>query len=319
MTRLDTYRATAVRIQPHVRRTPVFDAHPVRIAGMGERVGFKAEFLQVSGSFKARGAFNRILAAGPQALCGGVVTASGGNFGAAVAHAARALSTRATIFVMTSAPVMSRQRISAAGAELVIEGDFWDQSWAAAQRYAEETGKLLLHPFGHDDVIVGAGSIGLEILEDMPDVGTIVVSIGGGGLVAGIAEAVKQVRPDVVVIGAEASGCPTLTAALSHGGPVRIERIETCVPILAAVTTTQMNYDLIRRHVDQIIAVPEDRIKPAAQRIWRDFGAAIEMGAATAAATLYDCMFTPAAGRPVCVVLCGSGADGLPTPPPETK
>ncbi len=309
----DVYTDAAERVRGHVRRTPLVPAAPSPRRDAAE-LWFKPECLQVSGSFKARGAFNAVLSLPDEVRKRGVVTASGGNFGAAVAYVAAELGVPASVVVMTGSTPLARARIASFGADLHVIGAHWDLSWEAGRRMAEERGGALLHPFADPPVIAGQGTIGLEILEDMPDVDTVLVSIGGGGLIGGISEAIKQRNPATRIVGVETTGCPTLYAARQAGHIVRIENFTTNVPILAARTTEPINFEIIQRCVDELVLVPEDEPKPAAEWLWRNTGLAVELGAATAAAAILNGHVKVKPGERVVVVLCASGIDGLGDP-----
>ncbi|MBN8996639.1 MAG: threonine/serine dehydratase [Rhizobiales bacterium] len=307
----NVYPEAAARIRGHVRRTPLVPAAPTPRNDKA-RLFFKPECLQVSGSFKARGAFNAVLSLPEEVRKRGVVTASGGNFGAAIAFAAERLGLPASVVVMTGSTPLARSRIASFGAELQVIGEHWDLSWEAGRKIAAEKGGALLHPFADPPVIAGQGTIGLEILEDMPDVDTVIVAIGGGGLIGGIAEAIKQRKPSTRIVGVETEACPTLFAARQAGHIVKIENFTTNVPILAARTTEPINFDIVQRCVDELVLVPEDEPKPAAEWMWRNTGLAIELGAATAVAAVLNGHVGLRADEKVVVVLCGSGTDGLP-------
>jgi threonine dehydratase len=307
----NVYPEAAARIRDHVRRTPLIPAAPSPRADRAQ-LFFKPECLQVSGSFKARGAFNSVLSLPEDVRKRGVVTASGGNFGAAIAFAAERLGIPASVVVMTGSTPLARNRIASFGADLQVIGEHWDLSWEAGRKIAEERGGALLHPFADPPVIAGQGTIGLEILEDMPDVDTVIVSIGGGGLIGGIAEAIKQRKPGTRIVGVETEACPTLYAARQAGHIVKIESFKTNVPILAARTTEPINFEIVQRCVDELVLVPEDQPQPAAQWTWRNTGLAIELGAATAVAAVLNGHVRLRDGEKAVVVLCGSGTDGLP-------
>jgi threonine dehydratase len=307
----NVYPEAAARIRDYVRRPPLVPAAPSPRADKG-RLFFKPECLQVSGSFKARGAFNSVLSLPEDVRKRGVVTASGGNFGAAIAFAAERLGIPASVVVMTGSTPLARNRIASFGADLQVIGEHWDLSWEAGRKIAEERGGALLHPFADPPVIAGQGTIGLEILEDMPDVDTVIVSIGGGGLIGGIAETIKQRKPGTRIVGVETEACPTLYAARQAGHIVKIESFKTNVPILAARTTEPINFEIVQRCVDELVLVPEDQPQPAAQWTWRNTGLAIELGAATAVAAVLNGHVRLRDGEKAVVVLCGSGTDGLP-------
>ena len=207
----------------------------------------------------------------------------------------------------------ARSRIASYGGRLQVMGYHWDESWKHAIRIAGETGATLLHPFATEDVIAGQGTIGLEMLADMPDVDTVVVSIGGGGLISGIAGAIKARGPDVRIVGVEIVGCPTLTAAIAVGRVVKLDKVDTRVPILGAHhRRDQSGHD--PRLVDEFVLVEEDRPAAAARWVWSKIGLAVELGAATAVSAVLDRVASFAPDERIVVVLCGSGDDGIVRP-----
>lgn len=306
----DDYLAALERVSPWVRKTPLVETAPWQPVPDIE-LRFKAECCQVTGSFKARGAFNRVLNLPPEVRQQGLATASGGNFGAAVAYVGQQLELPADVFVMNTSTELTRKRIESYGAKLTVEGDFWDQSWDAAGARTEETGGALLHPYADRDVIIGQGTMALEILQQWPEVDTLVVSIGGGGLIAGVAQAAKLLKPGIRIIGVEAAGCPMMWTSRQQQRIVKLEQVKTIVPILAARSTEAINFALVEQYVDEIVLVPEDQVEASAREVWSATGLAIELGAATAVAAVTRGLFAIKPDEKIAVVLCGSGTNGL--------
>jgi len=215
-------RAAATRIAGWVRRTPMIRAAPARRpAADGMALWLKLESLQISGSFKARGASNRVAALDPSSRARGLVTASGGNHGLGVAYAGWRAGAPTRVYLAANTPPRKADQLRAWGAEVVIEGAVWDDANRVAQRDAERTGRCYIHPFADPLVIAGQGSLGLEILDDLPALDSVLVAIGGGGLISGVALAIKALRPQTRVIGIEPVGAPTLHASVAAGtGPV---------------------------------------------------------------------------------------------------
>lgn len=304
------YLAALDRVRSWVRKTPLVETAPWQpVAEINLRL--KAECCQVTGSFKARGAFNRVLNLPKHIREQGLATASGGNFGAAVAYVGQQLALPADVFVMNTSTALTRQRIESYGAKLTVEGDFWDQSWDAAGLRIQETGGALLHPYADRDVVIGQGTMALEILEQWPEIDTLVVSIGGGGLIAGVAQAAKLLKPGIRIIGVEAAGCPMMWTCRQQQKIVKLEQVKTIVPILAARSTEAINFSLVEQYVDEIVLVPEDQVEASAREVWSATGLAIELGAATAVAAVTRQLFSMQPGENIGVVLCGSGTNGM--------
>ncbi|GAB4166664.1 MAG: threonine/serine dehydratase [Thalassobaculales bacterium] len=309
---IDDISAARQRIAGHVRRTPVMaldhlkDPPPVAAA-----VTLKLECLQVTGSFKARGAMNRLLATPREALAGGIVTASGGNHGLAVARAAHAAGVPATIFLPANVSPAKLAKLKRWGAATVIAGAAFDEANAAALAHVEATGGLYVHPFADPLVVAGQGTLGLEILEDMADVDTILVAIGGGGLVAGLSAAVKARRPEVRVIGIEPEGSPTLKACLDAGRLVALEAVTTRVPTMACRQTTEAVFQAVRAGVDEIVLVSDDDMQRAAEWLWFETGIAADLSGAAAAAVLRAGHPVLAGAGRICALACGAGPEGV--------
>lgn len=312
MITLDDVRAAATRIAPFVRRTPSMPALPAHAPLAGaDRVTLKLECLQVSGSFKARGAFSRLTSLGAEARSPGLVTASGGNHGIAIAYAARAAGLGATVVVPTGVHPDKAARIRAYGARLIVEGAVWDEANARALAIAAETGAAYVHPFADPAVAAGQGTIALEMLADDPDIDTILVAIGGGGLITGIAAAAAALKPSVRVIGVEPTGAPTIAASLAAGEVVTLPAVTTKVPTLAARRTEPANFDLIRRHVREVVLVEDEDLARASRLLWAEYGLAADLSGAASAAALLCGAYRPARGEHVAAIVCGAGADGI--------
>jgi len=197
------------------------------------------------------------------------------------------------------------------GAQTRIVGAVWDDSNRAALAHAEASGAVYFHPFADPLVVAGQGTVGLEMLEQDPDIGTIVVAIGGGGLISGIATAAKAMKPSIRVIGVEPSGAPTLHACLEAGRLVALDRIATAVPTLAALQTDERIFDVVRRSVDRIVLIEDEDMRSAARWLWFELGIAADLGGAAAVAALLSGRLKTAAGERVCALIGGAGADGI--------
>ena len=303
--------AAAGRIQGRVRHTPMLAAAPLKQdLGIPEPC-LKLECLQVTGSFKARGATNRLLTLSDEEIARGIITASGGNHGLAVAYAGWQAKTRAVIYLSTNVPTAKADKLRAWGVEVVYEGAVWDDANAAALRQAEREGLTYIHPFADPRVIAGQGTAGLEIMEQVPDCDLVLVSIGGGGLISGVATAVKAIRPETKVIGIEARGAPTLKASLAAGEVVTLPKIETRAVTLAPRRSAEINYGIIRDKVDEIVLVDDDEMRAAARWLWFEHGLAVELSAAAAiAALMHDRVAVPQGAKTVALI-CGAGTDGM--------
>jgi len=311
MITLDDVAAAAARIAPFVRRTPLLDAAPAHAPlARGASVALKLESLQVSGSFKARGAFSRLTLLDAAARARGLVTASGGNHGIAVAYAARAAGIGATVVVPTGVHPDKAARIRTHGARLIVEGSVWDEANGRARAIADETGAVYVHPFADPAVAAGQGTIAAEMLADAPDLDTLLVAIGGGGLIAGIAAAASALKPTIRIIGVEPVGAPTLHASLAAGEVVALATVTTRVPTLAARRTEAANFALIRRHVASVVLVEDEDLAHAARHLWAECGVAADLSGAASAAALLAGAYRPAPGERVGVIVCGAGADG---------
>jgi threonine dehydratase len=280
---------------------------------LSDRVGgpvlLKCENLQRTGSFKIRGAYVRIARLSDAERAKGVVAASAGNHAQGVALAASLLGCMATVFMPAAAPLPKVAATRAYGAEVRLEGGTVDESLLAAARFAEETGAVLIHPFDHEDVIAGQGTVGLEILDQCPEVRTVVVCTGGGGLVSGIAAAIKATRPDVTVVAAQAAGAAAFPGSLAAGAPTALASMATMADGIAVGRPGDVTFRHVRALVDRVVTVDDDALSRALLLSLERAKLVVEpAGAAGLAAVMEDpTAFEP----PVVVVLSGGNIDPL--------
>ncbi|CAH1660651.1 Threonine dehydratase [Hyphomicrobiales bacterium] len=300
------------RIAPHIRKTPTLRYGQLKSADTsGLDVTLKLELLQAAGSFKARGAMNRLLTLSDTERARGIVTASGGNHGLAIARSAQVLGTSATIFLPLNAAPDKITKLRQWGAAVEIVGDIWDDANAAALGHAERTGATYAHPFSDPAVVAGQGTLGLDILDDMPEVDVILVAIGGGGLITGLSTAVKAKRPATRIIGIEPIGSPTLHACLQAGKLVALESLSTRVATMSCRLTDQAIFETVQRNVDDIVLVSDEEMERAARSLWFEFGIAADLSGAAAVAVLQSARVNLSPGMRVCALVCGAGTDGI--------
>ncbi|MFE2731876.1 threonine ammonia-lyase [Streptomyces sp. NPDC059349] len=276
---------------------------------VGAPVHLKCENLQRTGSFKLRGAYVRIAGLLPEERAAGVVAASAGNHAQGVAHASSLLGVRSTVFMPVGAPLPKVAATRDYGAEVRLHGQVVDETLAAAQEYAHATGAVFIHPFDHPDIIAGQGTVGLEILEQCPEVRTIVVGIGGGGLAAGIAVAVKALRPDVKVIGVQAAGAAAYPPSLAAGRPVSIPHPATMADGIKVGRPGDVPFQLVEELVDEVRTVSEDELSSALLLCLERAKLVVEpAGASPVAALLSD---PHSFEGPVVALLSGGNVDPL--------
>ncbi|HEV7517992.1 MAG TPA: threonine/serine dehydratase [Thermoanaerobaculia bacterium] len=301
--------AAAERIRGRVRRTPLLRAAPVRQQVVPGELTLKLESLQVTGSFKARGATNKVLTLSPEEIGRGLATASGGNHGLGVAYAGWLAGARVTIYLPENAPPAKAEKLRQWGAEVVYAGEVWDDANAAALEAAERHGWTYVHPFADPAIIAGQGTIGLEVLEDAPETGVLVVAIGGGGLIAGVAAAAKAMKPGIRVIGVEPTGAPTLYESVKAGRVIELAEIRTAANTLAPRKSDALNLAIIQENVDEIVLVTDDEMRAAARWLWFEAGVAAELSGAASVAALQAGKVR--IGGSVCALVCGAGVDGI--------
>lgn len=298
--------AAANRIRVYLRRTPLEQSVPLSRAA-GVPVWLKLENLQRTGSFKARGALNAVLALDAAERARGVVTASAGNHGLGVALAAGLTGVRATVFVPRSAPRVKRGRIAALGAELrEVDGDY-DAAHQAAARHAEERGARYLHAFSDPDVVAGQGTVALEIADALPEVRTLLVPVGGGGLAGGVGLAARALLPEARVIGVQSQATAAMHASLAAGALHSPPAQATLCDGLAG-DVDAASLALARRVVDGVSLVSEDAVRRAIRRLYEEEGITAEGSAATVAAALWEGAVAAPRG-PVVAVVSGGNID----------
>jgi threonine dehydratase len=302
----DDIGVASERIAPHVRRTPVLEIEATTF-GIDGRLILKLELLQVTGSFKPRGAFNRMLSADVDQA--GVVAASGGNFGLAVGHAARELGHRAEIFVPSTSPIEKIERVRSTGADVSVIDGLYDDASAAARDRLAETGAVWMHPFDQFEVVAGQGTIGRELSMQVPDADTVVVAVGGGGLIAGIA---AWYAGDVRVVAVEPATSACLGAALAAGEPLDVDVQGIAVDSLGPRQVGDIAFAIASKHVTEAVTVPDDAIRDAQRAIWRELRLFAEPGGAAALAALMTGAYRPAASERVVVLVCGANGDLTP-------
>lgn len=288
----------AHRIAPHVRRTPVLD---VGVEGVDHPVTLKLELLQHAGSFKSRGAFNTLLQArvGP----GGVATASGGNHGAAVAYAAQQLSYRARIFVPEISSPAKVARIASYGAEIVQKGANYNEALTLCEAHIAETGATGVHAYDAEATLEGQGTLARELEDQAPGLDTLLVAVGGGGLIGGIA---AWYQSGVRIVGVEPFTCNTLHAALAAGERVPVKTSGLAADSLGATTVGKLMFDIAKDHISSVALVSDEDIRNAQRRLWREMQLVTEPGGAAAFAALLSGAYKPEKDERVGVVVCGA-------------
>jgi threonine dehydratase len=297
-------QATERVIRPYIRRTPVLEVDGSEFGLDSIKIVFKLELFQHGGSFKARGAFTNLLTRNVPAA--GVVAASGGNHGVAVALAAMKLGKPATIFVPSVASPAKLDRIRGYGAELIIAGDRYAESLEASEVWMKESGALPIHAYEGDETLLGQGTLGLELEEQDPEIDSLLVAVGGGGLIGGVA-AWYQNR--VKVIAVEPTEAPTLQLALKAGRPVDSPAGGVAADSLAPRQVGQQMFPIAQRFVQSSLLVEDSEILAAQKRLWEATRIIAEPGGATAFAGLLSGRYKPERGERVGVIVCGGNTD----------
>ena len=300
--RSDIERASG-RIAAWIRRTPVLEVEPEAFGTPGS-ITLKLECHQHTGSFKPRGAFNRILS--NEVPDAGVIAASGGNFGLAVAYAASRLGHRAEVFVPESTPEVKIRSLRACGADVSITGRFYAEALEAAEERRADSGALWMHAFDQPEMVAGNGTVGSELDEQVRELDTLLVAVGGAGLIAGIA---AWFRGDPRVVGVETEGTASLAAALAHGAPVDIEVGGIAADSLGARRVGDIGFAIARQFVDRVAVVDDEAVKRAQRALWENLRIIVEPGAAAPPAALLSGTYRPDEGERVGVLVCGANTD----------
>jgi len=293
-------------IGPYVRVTPILDLSGTDFGLPPFPLTLKLELLQHSGSFKARGAFANLLLRSLPAL--GVAAASGGNHGVAVAYAAMRLGVRAKIFVPTVSSPAKVQRIRAYGADLAVVGDLYADALAASEAWVAETGALAVHAFDQVETLLGQGTLGMELARQAPDLDTVLVAVGGGGHIGGVA---AWYAGRARVVGVEPELAPTLTAALEAGRPVDAPAGGIAADSLAPRRVGELMFPIARAHIARVALVSDAAIRQAQEALWQTARIAAEPGGAAPLAALLSGVYVPAPGERVGVVVSGGNSTAV--------
>jgi len=298
--------ATEAAIRPYIRRTPLLNSDMADFGLPPGPLTFKLEMLQHSGSFKARGAFANLLLRETPAT--GVVAASGGNHGVAVAYAAQRLSVPATIFVPDITSPAKAERIRGYGARLIFAGTRYADALAASEVHVAQTGAMPVHAYDQKETLLGQGTVGMELEQDAPDIDTLLVAVGGGGLIGGIA-AWYGGRTRIVAVEPEQS--PTLHAAFEAGEPVDAPAGGIAADSLAPRRVGALMFPIARAHVERVVLVSDDAIRQAQAALWSTLRVVAEPGGAAALAALLSGRYRPAADERIAVLICGANTTAV--------
>ncbi len=307
MVTLDNIKEAKENLKDVAQNTPLTLA-PILSELFRSEIYFKKENLQLTGSFKLRGAYNRIANLSQEKRDKGVVAASAGNHAQGLAYAAKQFGCNATIFMPEATPLTKVSGVKSHGAEVVLTGENFDEAYAAAMKYKEENGVEFIHPFADDDVIAGQGTISLELLEEIPDLKQIIVPIGGGGLIAGIAIAAKAINPDIKVIGVVASGARGMKESYKSQTPIDSASVRTIADGIAVRDVNPKLLDIIIDYVDHIVEVTDNEIANAILFLLEKHKLVVEgAGAVATAAIMHDKIDIE--DSKVCAIISGGNID----------
>jgi threonine dehydratase len=308
---LEAIRATRARLEGRIVRTPVRrleDDAFARVVGAATQVFLKQELFQRTGSFKPRGALRVMLDLPQDALARGVTAVSAGNHAMAVAYAARVLGSSAKVVMPKTANPFRVEGCRELGASLELVDDV-HAAFARVKQIQESEGRTFVHPFEGPKTALGTATVGLELLEDVPDLDAVIVPIGGGGLMAGVAAAVKLMRPATLVLGVEPEGADSMHRSFKAGSPQSIEAVRTIADSLGAPHAAPYSFGLCRRFVDELVLVDDDQLRAAMYLLFRSAKLAVEPAGAAATAALCGPLRRRLAGKRVGLIVCGANID----------
>lgn len=274
----------------------------------GCEIYLKLENMQPIGSFKIRGATYKISQLSSKERKRGVIAASAGNHAQGVAWGSRKLGVKSLIVMPKSAPLVKVKNTESLGAEVVLAGDNYDEAYAEALKLAKKTGRTYVHAFDDPNVIAGQGTVALELLEQLPDLDAIVCSIGGGGLLSGISTVMKQLRPEVKLIGAQASGCTAMLQSVKKGRPIKLDRVETFADGIAVAATKELPFSILKDSVDQILEADDESIAAAILTLLEK-AKVVSEGAAAVSVAVLDQLRKKLKGKKVVILVCGGNID----------
>lgn len=299
---IDTIREAQSRIQPYIRRTPV-----IRAAGLDEflncEVYLKAECMQATGAFKLRGAMNKLLSLPEDALSHGIVAASSGNHGRAVAYGAKLLGTKATIVMPRTAPQIKVNAIRALGAEVVLCETA--ERFQIAEKICREQNATMVPPYNDEAIMAGQGTLGLELIEQCPKIDTVVVPLSGGGLLGGVSTAIKESNPEITVYGAEPDAVPRYSTSLAAGHPVTVEQHKSVADALVSNTPGSICFPQVKAHVDGVAAVSDDYLLKGMKLLLTEGKLLAEPSSCIGLGAVLQGLIPNVTGKKVCFVLSG--------------
>jgi threonine dehydratase len=300
----ETFRDAHRHVAAHAHRTPLLSSRSLSEA-TGFHVLLKAESLQRTGSYKIRGPLNKFAHLTEEEKRAGVICSSAGNHAQGVALAAALHGIRAIVVMATNATPSKIQATRAYGAEVVLHGTIWDEANERALELVESEGLTYIHPFDDLELIAGQGTVGLEIYDDLPDVNTVVVPIGGGGLISGVASALKSLNPEIHVVGVESAGAPAMQRSVAEGRRIELEEVQCAIDGLKVKRVGEHTLDIVSRKVDEIVTLPDERIFEALLWTLERTKIVVEGAAAAPVAALLNGLVDAPKGSKVVAILSG--------------